>query len=56
MDQSFRNLLILISGVSLLVLSVVMDAILVDTAIIGQVLLICGLLATLSGALSLIHI
>lgn len=50
MDQSFRNLLILISGVSLLVLSVVMDAILVDTAIIGQVLLICGLLATLSGA------
>ena len=50
MDQSFRNLLILISGVSLLVLSVVMDAILVDTAIIGQVLLICGLLTTLSGA------
>jgi len=43
MDQSFRNLLILILGVSLLILSVIMDAILVDTEVVAYTLLIFGL-------------
>ena len=49
MDQSFRNLLILILGITFLILSVVMDAILVDTLVIANTLLIVGLLVTVSG-------
>ena len=50
MDQSFRNLLILIFGITLLMLSVIMDAILVDTLVIANTLLITGLLITVCGA------
>ena len=50
MDQSFRNLLILILGVSLLILSVIMDAILVDTEVVAYTLLIFGLASTGLGA------
>ncbi len=50
MDKSFRNLLILILGIVLLILSVVMDAILVDTLVIANGLLVAGLLITIAGA------
>ena len=50
MDQSFRNLLILILGVSLLILSVIMDAILVDTEVVAYTLLIFGFASTGLGA------
>ena len=49
MDQSFRNLLILILGITFLILSVVMDAILVDTLVIANTLLVAGLLVTITG-------
>ncbi|MDA0237219.1 MAG: GldG family protein [Proteobacteria bacterium] len=50
MEQSFRNLLILILGITLLVLSIVMDAILVDTLVVANALLVTGLLVTILGA------
>lgn len=50
MDKSFRNLLILILGIVLLILSVIMDAILVDTLVIANGLLVAGLLITIAGA------
>lgn len=49
MEQSFRNLLILILGITFLILSVVMDAILVDTLVIANTLLVAGLLVTITG-------
>ncbi len=50
MDQSFRNLLILILGFCSLILSVIMDAILVDTVIVSYALLVFGFVSTGAGA------
>ncbi|MEK9866443.1 MAG: hypothetical protein VW778_01865, partial [Betaproteobacteria bacterium] len=50
MDRSFRNLITLIAGLVLVVLSFVFDAILVDADTLQWTLLIGGLLITASGA------
>ena len=48
MDQSFRNILILILGITFLILSFDMDEILVDTLVIANTLLVAGLLVTIN--------
>ena len=53
MNRSFRNLLILIAGLVALIGSFILDAILIDAALVHLITLAVGLVVTIYGAYSL---